>query len=77
MSAKMCFASKEVDELVMAREKTTTKIIFLASVLICAIAAALFCSDYVGDSNNHIINAVFAASVGEDGQNQLPSQQQQ
>jgi hypothetical protein len=38
MPAKKCFASKEVDELVMAGEKkTTTKIIFLASVLRCFI----------------------------------------
>jgi hypothetical protein len=66
MSAKKCFASKEVDELVMAGEKTTTKIIFLASVLICSKVATLFCSDYVGDSNNHIIKAAFAASVGID-----------
>src|SRR5919197_5213910 len=60
----------------MARE-TTTKITFLVSILICSIVTILFCGNYGSDSNNYIINAAFAASVGEDRQNQLPSQQLQ
>src|SRR5919197_4067987 len=60
----------------MARE-TTTKITFLVSILICSIVTILFCGNYGSDSNNNIINAAFAASVGEDIQNQLPSQQPQ
>src|SRR5919197_6330530 len=60
----------------MARE-TTTKITFLVSILICSIVTILFCGNYGSDSNNNIINAAFAASVGEDKQNQLPSQQPQ
>jgi len=60
----------------MARE-TTTKITFLVSILICSIVTILFCGNYGSDSNNHIINAAFATSVGEDKQNQLPSQQPQ
>ena len=59
----------------MARE--TTKIIFVATTIICSIVTMLFCGGNYGNNNNYIINAAFAESVSEDSQNQLSSQQQQ
>ena len=58
----------------MTRE--TTKIIFVASILAISSIVTIFSSNY-SDSNNHIINSAFAASVGQGSQNQLPSQSQQ
>jgi plastocyanin len=36
----------------------------------CCIVAILFCSNYSGSDNNHIINSAFAASVDKGSQNQ-------
>ena len=66
------------DGFVLVRQARTKITTFLASIITCCIVPILFCSNYYGgDSNNHIINSAFAASVGEGSQNQLPSQQQQ
>src|SRR5919199_6592475 len=60
----------------MTRE-TTTKIIFLISIITCSMVTLLLCGNYGSDSNNkHIINSAFAASVGQGSQRQLTPQQQ-
>src|ERR1051325_3266207 len=58
-----------MDRIVMTRE-IRTKITFLSSVIMCCIVAILFCSNYSGSDNNHIINSAFAASVDKGSQNQ-------